>query len=60
MTPPGGSPRPSWAPVAGLAFAALPPWARRLYALVDLPGAAGLGDQATTAALKRLRSSLEP
>jgi uncharacterized protein (DUF2236 family) len=58
--PPAGSPRPSWAPVAGLAFAALPPWARRLYALVDLPGAAGLGDQATTAALQRLRTSLEP
>ena len=32
--------RPAWASVAGLAFAALPPWARRLYALGDLPGTA--------------------
>jgi uncharacterized protein (DUF2236 family) len=54
-----GSPSiPSWAPVAGLAFAALPPWARRLYALPDLPGAAALSDAATTTALRTLRASL--
>ena len=49
---------PGWVPVAGLAFAALPPWARRLYALPDPPGAAGLSDAATTAALRTLRASL--
>jgi uncharacterized protein (DUF2236 family) len=49
---------PGWAPIAaGLAFAALPPWARRLYALPDARGAAGLADAATTAALKRLHTS---
>lgn len=50
--------RPSWAPVAGLAFSALPPWARRLYGLTHLPGAAALSDAATTTALRSLRSSL--
>lgn len=50
--------RPAWAGVAGLAFAALPPWGRRLYALPELPGAAGLTDAATTVCLRRLRSAL--
>ncbi|HEY6793589.1 MAG TPA: oxygenase MpaB family protein [Kineosporiaceae bacterium] len=50
--------RPAWASVAGLAFAALPPWARRLYALPELPGAAGLTDAAVTAALRTLRTTL--
>lgn len=50
---------PVWAPVSGLAFAALPPWARRLYGFHELPGAAGLSDAATTAALRALRSSNE-
>lgn len=49
---------PAWASVAGLAFAALPPWARRMYALPDLPGASGLTDAATTVALKTLRTGL--
>lgn len=50
--------RPAWAGVAGLAFAALPSWARRMYALPELPGAAGLTDAATTAALRALRVGL--
>ena len=55
---PGTSARPSWSGVAGLAFAALPPWGRRLYALPDLPGAAGLSDAATTVGLRTLRATL--
>jgi uncharacterized protein (DUF2236 family) len=51
--------RPAWAGVAGLAFAALPPWARRLYALPELPGAAGLTDAATTVGLRTLRTGLK-
>jgi uncharacterized protein (DUF2236 family) len=50
--------RPAWAGVAGLAFAALPPWGRRLYALPELPGAAGLTDAATTVGLRTLRTTL--
>ena len=50
--------RPAWAGVAGLAFAALPPWARRMYALPELPGAAGLTDAATTVALRALHAGL--
>jgi len=50
--------RPAWAGIAGLAFAALPPWGRRLYALTDLPGPAGLTDAATTVALRSLRAAL--
>jgi uncharacterized protein (DUF2236 family) len=50
--------RPAWTAFAGLAFAALPPWARRLYALADLPGPAGLADAATTIGLKALRATL--
>jgi uncharacterized protein (DUF2236 family) len=50
--------RPAWTAVAGLAFAALPPWARRLYALPELPGAAGLTDTATTVGLRAVRAAL--
>jgi len=50
--------RPAWAGVAGLAFAALPGWARRMYALPELPGAAGLTDAAATAALRALHTGL--
>ncbi|MFP5334441.1 MAG: oxygenase MpaB family protein [Actinomycetes bacterium] len=50
--------RPAWAGVAGLAFAALPAWARRTYALPEPPGAAGLTEAATTAALRALRVAL--
>jgi uncharacterized protein (DUF2236 family) len=53
-----GGTRPAWAGVAGLAFAALPPWGRRLYALEELPGAAGLTDAATTVGLRSLRTAL--
>ena len=51
-------PRPAWSGAAGLAFAALPPWGRRLYALPELPGAAGLTDAATTVGLRTLRATL--
>jgi uncharacterized protein (DUF2236 family) len=51
--------RPTWAGVAGLAFASLPPWARRLYALPELPGAAGLTDTAATVGLRTLRTALK-
>jgi uncharacterized protein (DUF2236 family) len=51
--------RPAWAGVAGLAFASLPPWARRLYALPELPGAAGLTDATTTVGLRTLRTALK-
>ncbi len=50
--------RPAWAAVAGLAFAALPGWARRLYRLPEPPGAAGLTDAATTVGLRALRTAL--
>lgn len=51
-------PRPPWVAVAGLAYAALPAWARRSYAMPDLPGAAALHGAATTVALHTLRASL--
>ena len=44
--------------MAGLAFAALPPWARRLYSIPELPAAAALHGAATTVALHALRASL--
>ena len=50
--------RPAWSAVAGLAFAALPRWARRLYSMPELPGAAALHGPATTVALHALRASL--
>jgi uncharacterized protein (DUF2236 family) len=50
--------RPAWAGVAGIAFAALPGWARRMYALPELPGAAGLTDAAATLALRTLKAGL--
>ncbi len=50
--------RPAWAGAAGLAFAALPPWGRRLYAMPDLTGQAAWTDAATTAGLRALRASL--
>jgi len=50
--------RPVWAPVAGLAFAALPSWARRLYDLPFRSGPAALTPAATTVALHSLRESL--
>jgi uncharacterized protein (DUF2236 family) len=50
--------RPTWSTVAGIAFAALPDWARRLYSIPSLPGAAALHGPATTGALSSLRASL--
>ena len=50
--------RPPWAPVAGLAFAALPSWARKLYDLPFRSGPAALSPAATTVALHSLRESL--
>jgi uncharacterized protein (DUF2236 family) len=54
-----GAPPPAWASVAGLAFATLPPWGRRLYGLSELPGAAGLSDAAATVGLQTLRTALK-
>lgn len=50
--------RPSWAPVAGLAFGSLPSWARRLYSSPPNTGPASLSHSATTVALHTLRDSL--
>jgi uncharacterized protein (DUF2236 family) len=50
--------RPAWAPVAGLAFGALPPWARRLYTSAPRTGPAALSQSAVTVALHSLRDSL--
>jgi uncharacterized protein (DUF2236 family) len=50
--------RPSWAPIAGLAYSALPSWARRLYAVSADAGPASLSQSATTVALHSLRDSL--
>lgn len=50
--------RPAWSAVAGLAFASLPRWARRLYAIPVLPGAAALHGSGTTVALYSLRATL--
>jgi uncharacterized protein (DUF2236 family) len=50
--------RPVWAPVAGLAFATLPSWARKLYDLPFRSGPAALTPSATTVALHSLRESL--
>jgi len=50
--------RPAWVSVAGLAFASLPGWARRMYALPELPGASGLHEAGTTLALRALRTAL--
>ena len=50
--------RPAWSSLAGLAFAALPRWARRLYSIPELSAAAGLHGAATSVALRTLRTSL--
>jgi len=50
--------RPTWAPVAGLAFGTLPSWARRLYSSPPSSGPAALSPSATTLALHTLRDSL--
>jgi len=50
--------RPAWAAMAGLAFATLPGWVRRMYALPDLPGAAALNQAGATLGLRALRVTL--
>lgn len=50
--------RPGWAPVAGLAFPALPGWARALYGPPPPATPAALSQAATTVALHSLRDSL--
>jgi uncharacterized protein (DUF2236 family) len=50
--------RPSWAPVAGLAYGSLPSWARALYGTPPEDGPAGLTQSATTVALHSLRDTL--
>jgi uncharacterized protein (DUF2236 family) len=50
--------RPSWAPVAGLIYPALPNWARRMYSTPPTSGPAALSQSATTVALHTLRDSL--
>jgi uncharacterized protein (DUF2236 family) len=54
----GAGRAPAWASVAGLAYATLPPWGRRLYALDVLPPAAALADAAATVGLRTLRTAL--
>jgi uncharacterized protein (DUF2236 family) len=46
--------RPAWTALAGLAFALLPRWARRLYGLPGLP----MTDLAATVALRALRTGV--
>jgi uncharacterized protein (DUF2236 family) len=53
-----GDARPPWASVVGLAYAALPSWARRAYAMSDVPEAAELQGTAITVALQAVRASL--
>jgi len=53
-----GDGRPPWASVVGLAYAALPSWARRAYGLTNLPEAAALQGTAITVALQAVRGSL--
>ncbi|MBT0770380.1 DUF2236 domain-containing protein [Kineosporia sp. J2-2] len=50
--------RPSWAPVAGLAWSSLPNWARSMYSSVPGDGAGSLAPAATTVALHSLRDEL--
>lgn len=47
--------RPAWGGMAGLAFALLPAWARRMYRLPALPST----DAAATAGVRALRTSLQ-
>ncbi len=50
--------RPAWAALGGLAYSSMPAWARRMYAIPELPGAAGLTAAMTTAGLRALRAAL--
>ena len=47
--------RPAWAGLAGMAFALMPGWARKLYRMPGLPTT----DLAATAALRALRTGLQ-
>ncbi|GAA3591150.1 hypothetical protein GCM10022223_02120 [Kineosporia mesophila] len=50
--------RPSWAPVAGLAWSSLPGWARSMYSSGPGDGAGSLTPSAATVALHSLRDAL--
>jgi uncharacterized protein (DUF2236 family) len=50
--------RPSWAPVAGLAWSSLPNWARSMYSSAPGEGAGSLAPSAATVALHSLRDEL--
>lgn len=50
--------RPAWAPVAGLAFPALPGWARAMYGPPPPDTTAAFSPAATTVALHTLRDSM--
>ncbi|WP_146211034.1 oxygenase MpaB family protein [Quadrisphaera granulorum] len=49
---------PVWFGVAGTAAASLPGWARRMYAVPELPGAEASNDAAVTVGLRGLRLAL--
>jgi len=51
--------RPSWAPVAGLAWSSMPNWARSMYSTLPGDGAGSLAPSATTVALHSLRDELQ-
>ena len=50
--------RPSWAPVAGLAWSSMPGWARSMYSSAPGDGAGALAPAAATVALHSLRDEL--
>jgi uncharacterized protein (DUF2236 family) len=50
--------RPVWTAVAAVAIGLLPPWAKRLYGLPQVPGTTAVTDLATTAGLWALRGAL--
>ncbi|PPK98772.1 uncharacterized protein (DUF2236 family) [Kineococcus xinjiangensis] len=56
--PASGAKPPPWAPVAGLAVAALPSWAASIYGVEEAAGVAGLRGAAFAVALRTLRSAL--
>ncbi len=50
--------RPLWAAVMALSYAAMPGWARGMYALPGLPGRSRASEPVTTAALRTMRVTL--
>jgi uncharacterized protein (DUF2236 family) len=49
--------RPAWSVVAAVAIGMLPPWAKELYGLPQVPGTGWVSDLATTAGLRTLRAA---